>query len=126
MSCFPFCRFSQHIVSKQTFFVSRAALIRRHRTCYFRKHVTSAHAELGAEIHNVSRNRARTKVLPQAQKLHVYGNGTFGAFGNFKIPSTWRWGCVHKQLWATGFIARRHLRPISLLTLWISGGLTQT
>ena len=28
----------------------------------------------------VSRNRARTQVLLQAQKLHAYGSGTFGAF----------------------------------------------
>ena len=40
----------------------------------------SAPAELGGEIHNVSRNRARTQVLLQARKLHVYGSGTFGAF----------------------------------------------
>ena len=45
-----------------------------------RKHATSAAAELGGEIHNVSRNRARAQVLPRAQKLHVYGSGTFGAF----------------------------------------------
>ena len=37
-------------------------------------------AELGGEIHYVSRNRARMQVLPQAQKSHVYGSGTFGAF----------------------------------------------
>ena len=53
---------------------------RWHQTCYFRKRATSAAAELGGEIHNVLRNRARTQVLPQARKLHVYGSGTFGAF----------------------------------------------
>ena len=37
-------------------------------------------AEFGGEIHNVSRNRARTQVLPQAQKSHFHGSGTFGAF----------------------------------------------
>ena len=55
---------------------------RRHQTCYFRKHATSAPEEFGGEIHNGSRNRAHTQVLPQAQEFHVYGSGTFGAFGN--------------------------------------------
>ena len=36
------------------------------------EHATSAAAEFGGEIHNVSRNRARTQVLPQAQKSHVF------------------------------------------------------
>ena len=45
-----------------------------------REHATSAPAELGGKIHNVSRNRARTQVPLQARKLHVYGRGTFGAF----------------------------------------------
>ena len=54
--------------------------LRWHQTCDFCEHATSAPAELGREIHNVSRNRA-TKVLLQAQKLHVYGSGTLGAFG---------------------------------------------
>ena len=45
----------------------------------------SAPAELGEEIHNVSRSRARTQVLLQARKLHVYGSGTFGAFWKY-IP----------------------------------------
>ena len=40
---------------------------------------TSAPAELGGEIHNISRSRARTQVLLQARKLHVCGSGTFGA-----------------------------------------------
>ena len=53
---------------------------RRHQTCYFRKRATSVAAEFAGEIHNVSRNRARTQVLPQAQKLRAYGSGTFGAF----------------------------------------------
>ena len=35
------------------------------------------------EIHNVSRNRDPTQVSLQAQKLHVYGSGTFGAFGHW-------------------------------------------
>ena len=33
-------------------------LRRRHQTCYFRKHASSAPAELGGEIHNAPRNRA--------------------------------------------------------------------
>ena len=45
---------------------------RRHQMCDFIEHATSAPAELGMEIHNVSRNRARTQVILQAQKLHVY------------------------------------------------------
>ena len=38
------------------------------------KHATSASApaELGGQIHKVSRDRARTQVPPQAQKLHVF------------------------------------------------------
>ena len=47
--------------------------------CDFREHATSAPAELGAEIHNVSRNRARTQVGPSAgtevarlRKWHVW------------------------------------------------------
>ena len=42
--------------------------------------LTSAPAELGGKIRSVSRNQARTQVLLQAQKLHVYGSGTFGSF----------------------------------------------
>lgn len=62
--------------------------IRRHQTCYCRKHATSTAAEFGGEIHNVSRKRARRQVLLQAQTLHVYGSGTFGAFWkvNPRIP----------------------------------------
>ena len=55
-------------------------MFRRHQTCYFRKHVTFAAAELGGEIRNASRNRAPMQVILQAQKLHVYGSGAFGAF----------------------------------------------
>ena len=47
------------------------------------KHATSAAAELGGEIHNVSRNRAHTQVLLQAQKLRVYGRDTLGAFWDY-------------------------------------------
>ena len=54
--------------------------VRRHQTCHFRRHTTSAPAELGGETHDVSRNRARAQVLPQAQKLHVYGSGALAAF----------------------------------------------
>ena len=54
--------------------------IMRRQMCDFREHATSsAPAELGAEIHKVSRNRARTQVLLQARKLHVRGSGTCGA-----------------------------------------------
>ena len=49
---------------------------RRHQPCDFGEHKTSAPAELGGEIQNVSRNRARTQVLMQARKSHVYGSGT--------------------------------------------------
>ena len=59
------------------------ARLRQHQTCHFRKQAASAPAELGGEIHNVSRNRDRKQVLPQAHKLHVYGRGSFGAFGAF-------------------------------------------
>ena len=37
--------------------------IRRHQTCDFCERATSAPAELGGEIHSVSRNRAHTQVL---------------------------------------------------------------
>ena len=62
---------------------SPAGIIGGHQTRDFREHATSAPAELGwgNSIPNVSRNRARTQVLPQAWKLHAYGSGTFGAFG---------------------------------------------
>ena len=51
----------------------------------FREYSTSAPAELGGEIHNVSRNRTRTKVLLQVRRLHVYGSGSFGAFWQWSI-----------------------------------------
>ena len=59
---------------------SRAGPLRRHQTCDFREHATSAPAEPGGEIRNVSRNQAHTHVLWQALKSHVFGSGTFGAF----------------------------------------------
>ena len=46
----------------------------------FRKHATSVPAEFAGEIDNVSRNRARTQVRPQARKLHICGSGTSSAF----------------------------------------------
>ena len=55
-------------------------LPRRHQRCDFGEHDTSAPAELGGEIHNVSRNRARKQVPLQARKSHACGGGTFGAF----------------------------------------------
>ena len=83
--------------------------VRRHQTCHFRKHDTYAAAEFGREIHNVSRNRARPQVPLQAQKLHPYGSGTFGAFGwcarGFLFPAAPRrprWHSrVRKKLQAT-------------------------
>ena len=51
------------------------------------EHATSAPAEFGGEIRNVSRNRASTQFLLQAQKLHVYGGGTFDAFSSCVHPS---------------------------------------
>ena len=51
----------------------------RHQTCDFREQAPSAPAELGGEIHNVSQDRARTRVLPSAgaefarlRKWHVW------------------------------------------------------
>ena len=41
--------------------------LRRHQTCDFHNHATTAPAELGGEIHKVSRYRARTQVPPQAE-----------------------------------------------------------
>ena len=56
------------------------AALRQHHTCYFRKRATPAPAKSGGEIHNVSRSRARTQVLPQARKSRVYtGAARFGA-----------------------------------------------
>ena len=54
--------------------------VRRHQTCDFREHATSAPAELGGTIHNVSPNRTRAQVVLQARKLHVKGSGVSGAF----------------------------------------------
>ena len=59
---------------------TRRGRFRRRQTCYFRQLATSAPAESRGEMHNVSRNRARTQVLLQVQRSHVYGSGTFGAF----------------------------------------------
>ena len=50
--------------------------IRRHQTCYLRKRATSAAAELRGETHNVSRNRARTQVLPQKPKNYLGASAT--------------------------------------------------
>ena len=57
--------------------VWQANSVRPHRTRDFRERATSALAELGGEICNVSRNRARAQVPPQARKSHVYGSGTW-------------------------------------------------
>ena len=73
------------------------SLIRRHQTCDFSKHTTSAPAELGGEIHNVLRNRARMQVLLQARKLHVYASGTFGAFWDLRESAGGRGFCEHRS-----------------------------
>ena len=73
-----------------------AHVIRRHHTCDFREHATSAPAELGGEIHDVLRNRALIKVLLQAHKLDVYGSGTFGAFW-------YSWGETRNTVWRVLF-----------------------
>ena len=49
---------------------STNAKSRRHQTCDFGEHATSVPAELGGEIRNVARDRARTQVLLQARKCH--------------------------------------------------------
>ena len=41
---------------------------------------SSGGTKRAASVNNVSRNRARTQVLLQAQKLHAYGSGKFCAF----------------------------------------------
>ena len=66
--------------------LGHAARFRRHQPCDFREHATSAPAELGGEIHNVSRNRAHTQVLLRARKSHLCGSGTFGAFRRWRAP----------------------------------------
>ena len=53
------------------------------------QHATSAPAENGGGMHNVSRNRARTQVPLQARKLHVYGSGAFGAFWQGTRTNEW-------------------------------------
>ena len=122
--------------------------IRRHRTCHFREHATSAPAELGGDIHKVSQNRAHTLVLLQARKLHVYGSGTLGAFCR-KVESIMWYGCCQSLLssgeciWMNAYLktiawlenyqkTSRHmivvnlpLRPVRLLRVSISEGLTQ-
>ena len=45
---------------------------RRRQTCDICEHATSAAAELGVEIHHVSRNRGRSQVSLQARKWHVW------------------------------------------------------
>ena len=79
---------------------------RRRQKCDFGERDNSAPAELGGETHNVSRNRARTRVLLQARKLHVYGSGTFGAFweSTGRIFS----GRVYAQSASQAFRCRRH------------------
>ena len=57
--------------SQDEWFLHRSGGTKRATFC---EHVTSAPTELGGEIHVVSRNRARTQVLLQARKLHVYGS----------------------------------------------------
>ena len=59
---------------------------RRHQTCHFREHATSAPAESRGEIRKVLQHRACTQVLLQARKLHVYGSGTFDDF--WHVPCT--------------------------------------
>ena len=106
---------------------------RRHQTCDFGKCATSAPAELGGKIHNVSRTRARTQVLLQARKLRVYLSGTFGAFwlrtsvpcASFPMVLPWvaRWmgarartsgGTPHTtlDLGGTRNVSRRFLRAV--------------
>ena len=67
------------------------AYLREYLSTGYREHATSAPAELGGEPHNVSRNRARTQVLLQARKLHVYGSGAFGAFWTQPTEPTRAW-----------------------------------
>ena len=109
------------------------AHVRPYQTCYYRRHPTSAPTELGGEIHNVSRDRDRTQVLPQAQKLHGYGSSTFGAFLQSVNQSV---VVCHRDASQVGSPAsprekrcfgRRApgLRPIHGLRVWISEGLTQ-
>ena len=69
-TCFP-----EVLARKRTRYPSR-----RHQTSFFHKHATSAAAELGGKIRNVSRDPDRTQVPPQAPESYVYGSGTFGAF----------------------------------------------
>ena len=55
------------------------------------KHATSVNMPL-LRLRNsegkftMSRTRARIQILLQAQKLHIYGSGTFGAFGQCLKP----------------------------------------
>ena len=67
------------VVGTQVLVRARRACV-LHQTCDFSEHATSAAAEFGGEIHNVSRKRTQMQVLLQAQKLHVYRSVTVGAF----------------------------------------------
>ena len=85
---------------------------------------TSAPAEFGGQIHNVLRNRALAQVLPQAQKLHVYGSGTFGALGVCVHPGR---GCTSRFLFLCVFLgnsdpSRRAAEPPSR---WAYGRISQ-
>ena len=77
--------FHQPLMSVALVLMHRSDIeVRRHQTCDFRERARYVPAELGGEIRNVSRNRARTQVRLQARKLHVYGSSSFGAFWESK------------------------------------------
>ena len=77
-----------------------ATHLRRHQTCDFREHATSAPAELGGKFHICLRIRARTQVLLQARKLHVDGSCTFGSLWQNSTRKTA--GVPHPRTWPSG------------------------
>ena len=85
-------------------FASRLWL-RRHQTCYFRDHAASAPAEFGGEIHNFSRNRARTQVILQAQSRTFAGVARLVPSG--ATPSAW-WRASHTRALCVSPVPHRH------------------
>ena len=76
------------------------------------KRVTSAPAAFGEKLTMSREISAHTQFLPQAQKLHVYGSGAFGAF----------W--MQRQCWRSGGSAGVGVSAVIVARAGPWGGLT--